>query len=133
MTSPSDDEVTRRARRLAQGRSAPKAGRALGELGAQALGPLREALAHANPFVRSGALVGLEAAVGAGVAADAVAGDVAGALAKDADARVRETACAVLGRLGAAAVDRARDALARAAEDADPRVRAAAATALGAG
>src|SRR4051812_7927058 len=74
---PEQDELSRRARRLRSGRSAPKAGRALGDLGQAAIPSLREALTNPNPFVRSGALHGLEAAAAQGVD---VVDDVAKAL-----------------------------------------------------
>jgi HEAT repeat protein len=123
-----DDEVTLRARRLGLGRNTPKAGRALGELGPRALPELQKALAHANPFVRSGAVHGLGAVV---PQSEAIATIIAGALANDPDPRVRETACFVLGQLGADAVRVTRDVLDAASRDDDERVRAAARKALG--
>jgi HEAT repeat protein len=124
---PSNEELAQRARRLSLGRSTPKAGRALGELGARALPELQKALAHPNPFVRSGAVHGLGAVQ---PSSEAIVRLIEGALRNDADPRVRETACFVLGQLGSDAVRVARDALDAASKDSDDRVRAAAAKAL---
>ncbi len=123
-------ELGDRTRRLNSGRNSPKAGRALGDLGAAALPALEAALANTSPFVRSGAVHGLEAAAAKGV-------DVVDVLVRtletDADPRVKETTCDVLKRLGKPAVERGRKALISVFESTpDERVRAAAKSALGA-
>lgn len=122
-----DDELEQRARRLSLGRSTPKAGRALGELGPRALPALEKALSHSNPFVRSGAVHGLGAIQPSN---ENIVTVIVGALRNDADPRVRETACFVLGQLGGDAVRVARETLESAKGDSDERVRAAAAKAL---
>ncbi len=105
-----------------------KAGRALGELGARAVGVLVEALGNENPFIRSGALHGLAAVLPAD---DLAMRAIARAVAEDPDPRVRETACMMVTQIGDVAVAVARGALEKAATDADERVRVAASKALG--
>lgn len=130
MTKPShldEPELVQRAHRLQTGRNSPKAGRALGEMGKKALPALHAALDHDNAFVRSGALHGFAAIT---PSSDAMVDVIVGALSKDPDPRVRETACMMLGQLGATAVTRAKEALDAVANDPDERVRTAAAKAL---
>ena len=121
------EELAVRSVKLRSGRSAAKAGRSLGELGAVAIPKLVEAAADASPFVRSGALFGFEAAALLGAE---VVGPILAVLANETDPRVIETACGVLGRLGPAAVAPAEAALKAAASGTDERAVAAAKGAL---
>lgn len=115
------EEVVRRSVKLRSGRGAVLAGRALGALGKPAMPRLIEATKDESPFVRSGALFGFEAAAGVGVDGVEVVDALLAVLSTEADPRVIETACGVLGRLGPAAATRAEAALRRVAAGTDER------------